>query len=175
MGYLKLIQKIGSLSDQKGVDNKHPFVADHLFYNEAQDCYYCPMGQPMTRQGSRRKTGRDGLIQNYTYYQAQNCQGCPLRGMCHKTSGNRVIEVNHQLRQLRKQARERLLSEEGIKHRKKRPCDVEPVFGNIIYNKGFKRFMLKGCEKVEIEAGLLSIAHNLKKWSLLRPFCRTSG
>jgi transposase len=151
--------------DQKGVDNKHPFVADSLFYNAEQDCYYCPMGQPMTRQGSRKRTGRDGLIQTYSCYQAQNCQGCPLRGVCHKTSSNRVIEVNHQLRQLKEQARERLLSEEGIKHRKKRPCDVEPVFGNIKYNKGFKRFMLKGCEKVEIEAGLLSIAHNLKKWS----------
>jgi transposase len=151
--------------DQKGVDNKHPFVSDHLYYNEAQDCYYCPMGQPMTRQGSRRRTGRDGLIQTYTCYQAQNCQGCPLRGMCHKTSGNRIIEVNHQLRLLKKQARENLLSEEGIKHRKQRPCDVEPVFGNIKFNKGFKRFMLKGCDKVEIEAGLISIAHNLKKWS----------
>ena len=150
--------------DQKGVDKKHPFVADNLFYNEAQDCYYCPMGQPMTRQGSRKKKSRDGLVQTYTGYQAQNCQGCPLRVMCHKASGNRVIEVNHQLRRLKSQARALLLSEEGIKHRKKRPCDVEPVFGNIKYNKGFKRFMLKGCEKVEIEAGLLSIAHNLKKW-----------
>jgi transposase len=151
--------------DQKGVDNKHPFVADKLFYNEEQDCYYCPMGQPMTRQGNRKRTGRDGLVQTYACYQAQNCQGCPLREMCHKASGNRIIEVNHQLRRLKNQVRTLLLSEEGIKHRKKRPCDVEPVFGNIKYNKGFKRFMLKGCEKVEIEAGLLSIAHNLKKWS----------
>ena len=79
--------------------------------------------------------------------------------------GNRVIEVNHQLRLLKAKARELLLSEQGIKHRKKRPWDVEPVFGNIKYNKGFKRFMLRGCDKVEIEVGLLSIAHNLKKWS----------
>ena len=58
-----------------------------------------------------------------------------------------------------------LRSEEGIRYRKTRCADVEPVFGNIKCNKGFKRFILKGCEKVEIEAGLLSIAHNLKKWS----------
>ena len=57
------------------------------------------------------------------------------------------------------------MSEQGIKYRKQRPADVEPVFGNIKYNKGFKRFMLRGKDKVEIEAGLLSIAHNLKKWS----------
>ena len=57
-----------------------------------------------------------------------------------------------------------LLIEEGSIPRKIRPVDVEPVFGNIKNNnKGFKRFMLKGYEKVEFEVGLLSIAHNLKK------------
>jgi hypothetical protein len=85
--------------------------------------------------------------------------------MCHKGIDNRIIEINHQLISLKAKVRTLLLSEEGIKHRKKRPWDVEPVFGNIKYNKGFKRFMLGGCDKVEIEAGLLSIAHNLKKWS----------
>ncbi len=151
--------------DQHGSDPRHPFVADKLFYNEEQDCYYCPMGQPMTRKAESTRTEKDGIVRRYTSYQAQNCQGCPLRGMCHKASGNRIIEVNHRLRKLKAKARELLLSEEGIKHRKKRPWDVEPVFGNIKYNKGFKRFMLVGCEKVEIEAGLLSIAHNLSKWS----------
>jgi transposase len=151
--------------DLRGHDKKHPFVADQLFYNEETDCYYCPMGQPMRRTGNRTRTNNDGLKQSYACYEAQNCQGCPLRGMCHEKTGNRVIEVNHHLRLLKAKARALLLSEEGIKHRKKRPWDVEPVFGNIKYNKGFKRFMLRGCDKVEIEAGLLSIAHNLKKWS----------
>ncbi len=151
--------------DQNGIDKKHPFVADKLYYNAETDCYYCPMGQPMRRIGNRTQTNHDGFIQSYTCYQAQNCQGCPLRAMCHENTGNRVIKVNHQLRLLKAEARALLLSEEGIKHRKKRPWDVEPVFGNIKYNKGFKRFMLSGCDKVEIEVGLLSIAHNLKKWS----------
>ena len=151
--------------DQHDNDKKHPFVADKLYYNEEEDCYYCPMGQQMNRTGTQRRTNSDGFTQIYACYQAQNCQGCPLRGMCHEKNGNRVIAVNHQLRLLKAKARALLLSEEGIKHRKKRPWDVEPVFGNIKYNKGFKRFMLCGCDKVEIEAGLLSIAHNLQKWS----------
>jgi transposase len=151
--------------DQNGIDKKHPFVADKLYYNSEEDCYYCPMGQQMKRTGTRTQTNDDGFKQSYACYQAQNCQGCPLRGMCHENTGNRVLKVNHQLRLLKAEARALLLSEEGVKHRKKRPWDVEPVFGNIKYNKGFKRFMLSGCDKVEIEAGLLSIAHNLKKWS----------
>jgi len=56
-----------------------------------------------------------------------------------------------------------LLSEEGVKHRKQRPADVEPVFGNIKQNKNFKRFLLRGIDKVEIEFGLIALAHNLTK------------
>lgn len=56
-----------------------------------------------------------------------------------------------------------MTSETGIKLRKQRCYDVEPVFGHIKYNKKFKRFNLRGNEKVEIEIGLIAIAHNLKK------------
>ena len=51
---------------------------------------------------------------------------------------------------------------------------IHPVFGNVKYNKGFKRSMLNGCKKVEIEAGLLSIDHNLKKcfcWGHFVKYC----
>jgi len=43
---------------------------------------------------------------------------------------------------------------------------VEAVFGNIKHNINFKRFMLRGIEKVETEIGLISMAHNLKKVAL---------
>lgn len=47
--------------------------------------------------------------------------------------------------------------------KKKKPVDVEPVFGNIKYNKNFRRFNLRGLPKAEVETGLLAIAHNLAK------------
>ena len=56
-----------------------------------------------------------------------------------------------------------LLSEEGIKKRKQRCWDVEPVFANIKNNHGFKRFMLRGKQKVTTETGLLALTHNLRK------------
>jgi hypothetical protein len=37
------------------------------------------------------------------------------------------------------------------------------VFAAIKNNHQFKRFMLKGLEKVTIETGLLALAHNLRK------------
>ena len=72
-------------------------------------------------------------------------------------------DINHRLRRLKQQANARLKSEKGIMYRKRRAADVEPVFANLKHNKNFKRFMLKGIIKVEIETGLLALAHNLAK------------
>ncbi len=96
------------------------------------------------------------LNKTISRYQAKNCEGCPLRGVCHKAKGNRVVEVNHNLNKHKQKARENLTTEEGIKHRKQRPQDVEAVFGNIKQNKGFRRFMLRGKKKVTVEFGLFS-------------------
>ncbi len=44
--------------------------------------------------------------------------------------------------------------------------DIEAIFGNIKQNMNFKRFMLRGLDKVNVEIGLIAMAHNLKKYSL---------
>lgn len=142
---------------------KPPFHLDNLYYNKEQDCYYCPMGQQMRCIGTIVEETETGYKKVLSRYQAQNCIACPIRGMCHKGERNRIIEVSHRLKELKAKARELLLSETGIAHRSQRPVDVEPVFGMIKYNRGFKRFMLRGMEKVSIEFGLVAIAHNLKK------------
>jgi hypothetical protein len=37
-------------------------------------------------------------------------------------------------------------------------------------NRGFRRFLLRGIDKVAIEFGLLALAHNLKKMTQKHPF-----
>lgn len=143
-----------------------PFDPENMYYNQETDTYYCPMGQAMKNIGQRRRKTASGYLQYNTLYQAQNCQGCSLRSLCHKAKGSRIIERNHKLIRLKAKAKEKLLSEQGIKHRKRRCWDVEAVFGNIKQNMGFKRFMLRGMEKVEAEIGLIAMAHNLKKLTL---------
>jgi len=136
---------------------------DNLFYDEAKDCYYCPMGQKMSFIGTRKRITENGFKQTLSMYQAINCSGCPLRGQCHKSKENKIMEVNHNLNQLKAQATKLLKSEKGLYYRKRRGVDVEPVFANIKYNKGFKRFLLKGLSKTAIETGLLALAHNFAK------------
>lgn len=117
----------------------------------------------MEKIGERTSTSANGYKQTLSKYRAKNCNGCPLRGSCHKSSGNRIIEINLEARRLREKARELLSSPEGLEKRRRRPIEPETVFGNIKHNKQFKRFLLRGKEKVEIEIGLLSLAHNLSK------------
>ncbi len=149
--------------DQKRGTCKKPFAVDKLYYDPENDRYYCPMGQVMQNIGSYQKETKTGYLQCINQYQASNCLGCPLRGVCHKAKGNRIVERNHNLVRLRAKAKEKLLSPEGIAHRKQRCWDVEAVFGNIKQNMNFKRFMLRGFNKVETEIGLIAMAHNLKK------------
>lgn len=143
--------------------SKRPFTQDQLYYNEDKDCFICPMGQSMERVGEVRKKTASGFEQRLVKYGAKNCAGCPMRGVCFKGSGNRTIEVNHNLNRHKALARQRLCSEQGIEHRKRRCYEVEPVFGNMKWNHGLRRFLLRGSEKVEIEFGLWAIAQNLRK------------
>ena len=151
--------------DKEQQGRRSSFAADQMHYNEAADYVVCPMGQHMENIGSFKSKTSAGYEQTITKYQAANCNGCPLRAVCHKQKGNRIIEVNHRLRKLKQQAAERLRSEQGIQNRKKRCVDVEPVFANIKHNKGLRRFKLRGKDKVTIEIGLIAMAHNLQKFT----------
>ena len=108
----------------------------------------------------KTKTGYEQVIDRY---QAAKCKGCPLRSQCHDQKGNRIIKVNHNLNRLKAKAEKRLKSKRGIGKRKQRCHDTEPVFANIKSNHHFKRFYLRGLDKVNIEIGLLALAHNLRK------------
>lgn len=145
-------------------DSVKAFSNDSLHYNQAENYLVCPMGQRMEHIGEGQRVTSSGFVQPTSRYQASNCEGCPMRGVCHKAAGNRIVEINHGLRKHKQAAKERLNTEQGIKYRKRRPADVEPVFAQLKHNHGFTRFLLKGLSKTEVEIGLLSIAHNLRKW-----------
>ncbi len=58
---------------------------------------------------------------------------------------------------------ERLLTEEGNNEYKKRMHTVEPVFGWIKYNTGYKHFLVRGIDKVKGEFNLMCIGYNIMK------------
>lgn len=142
---------------------KDVFRPQHLYHDQSGDYLVCPMGQKMENKGVIKTTKKSGYEQIAQVYQAKRCTDCPMRGPCHNSKGERVVQMNTTLNEYRARAREKLLSEQGLAHRSQRPVDVEAVFGNIKQNKQFTRFLLRGIEKVAIEAGLMALAHNLAK------------
>jgi len=140
-----------------------PYRTENLKYDENDDCYTCPMGQKMNFTQEKIRISDNGFRQVNRLYQAQDCKGCPLREACNKSKGNRIIEINPRLSYYKSIIRERLTSERGRKYRSQRPIDVEAVFGIIKGNRNYRKFLLRGLEKVEIEVGLLALSHNLSK------------
>ena len=143
-----------------------PFRIENLYYNAEEDYYVCPMGQHMTRVGTRHTKTASGYVSELAVYRAQRCQGCPLRGSCHKRrQGNREIEANHRLNEYKRKARERLTSEQGLEHRSKRPIEPEAVFGQMKFNMAYRRFRHFGKDKVTMDFAFFAIAFNIKKWA----------
>jgi transposase len=149
--------------EQKRKIKKNIFLPQNLYYNNEQDYFVCSMGQHLTKKGVGTRTSDNGYKSDVSYYQAVNCNGCPLRGQCHKAKGNRTLEVNFRLKELKQKAKELLMSETGLYHRSRRPIEPEAVFGQLKSNNKFNRFTLRGLSKVNIEFGLMVIGHNLRK------------
>jgi len=160
--------------EQKRKMKKDPFLVQNLFYNKEQDFYVCPMGQRMEKVGTGKRTSSNGYESQIVYYQAKRCEGCPLRSLCHQGKGNRKIEVNHRLNELKTKAKELLMSEKGLEHRSKRPIEAEAVFGQLKSNNKFNRFTFKGLEMVELEFLLMALGHNFRKMSTKSTNCSNS-
>ena len=73
------------------------------------------------------------------------------------------MEVNHRLNKYKRQARERLTSEEGIQHRGRRCIEPEAVFGQMKYNMQYRRFRHFTKDKVTMDFDFFAIAFNIKK------------
>jgi len=145
-----------------------PAAAKGMQWDQEHEEYLCPQGHHMPWVGVTGRKTDNGYAQPLAQYAAPpQCSACPLRDACAINKGDRVVEVSHRLERFRRIAYARLTSEEGIAHRKQRSHDVESVFGNLKHNHHFKRFRLKGMEKVGIETGLALLAHNLRKWAAI--------
>ena len=142
---------------------QHQFRVENLGYDADKDEFICPAQQRLRFQYASRYTTDNGYITNRRYYQCDQCQECPLKPQCTRAKGNRKIQVSFRLLEYRRQARALLTTEQGQRLRAQRSIEVETVFGNIKHNLGFRRFHLRGLEKVKTEWGLVSIAHNMRK------------
>ena len=123
-------------------------------YDGEGDVYRCPAGKQLTYVGNYHK----GRI-----YQSPGCEGCPLFARClpkNSQSGVRRI-YRSELEVYAERMHDKLQTDEAKERLKRRMSTVEPVFGNIKHNLGFRAFCLRGLLQVRGEFTLMCIAHNI--------------
>lgn len=149
--------------EQKRSFKKQIFRAENMPYDKEKDEYICPDNKKLKYKETVKRKSDTGYIQTLKIYECEDCTNCTHRNLCTKSKYNRRIQINERLNELKEEVKEKLLSPLGIKLRGQRCIEPESVFGQIKWNKKFKRFLLRGMEKVNIEWGLIAIAHNLSK------------
>lgn len=149
--------------EQKRSFNQNAFDSQNLFYNAKDDYFVCPMGQHMQKMGTSVRKTQSGYISQLSIYQSQNCIACPLKSLCHQAVGNRQLEVNHNLNSHKQKVRELLTSQEGLKHRSRRPIEPEAVFGQMKYNKQYNRLRHFSKEKAMMDFAIFALAFNILK------------
>ena len=142
---------------------KQNYRVENWPYDAERDEFTCPQGQALTRLKSVHDLTSNGYARERQLYECAECSNCPVKAQCTRAAGNRRVIVSLALHAYRERVRENLLSAEGQRLRAKRAVEVESVFGRLKHNWGFRRFMLRGLEKVSTEWGLLCIAHNMAK------------
>jgi hypothetical protein len=149
--------------EQKKKFKENRYRVENLQYDPARDEYTCPAGKKLRYLTTKKSKSANGFIIHERIYECVDCTGCAEREACHRSGENRRIRIRPKLNEFKDKVRENLNSEEGKRLRSLRPVEVESVYGQIKHNKRFKKFLLRGLEKVSIEWGLISIAHNMMK------------
>ncbi len=139
---------------------REPYHKDNFTYDREGDRYICPEGKVLLPV--KRRISHAGKVKRkQTIYRGTQCAGCPKKDICTKQKARTVAR---ELREdLLEEMRAKLLSEEGRRVYRKRMHTVEPPFGHLKHNLGYKTFLLRSTEKVRAEFKLMCIGYNLTK------------
>jgi len=155
------------IGEQKPLDRstqKHPTVLETIqdegrkverrdfACHKDEDYYECPAGGRLFPASQGKKS---------TVYRAKSCSECPLVSACIQGK-SKIKQIHRDHRESLAEKMSRKLHKDDAKFRMKaRAASVEPVFGNLKQNLGFRRFNLFGLSQVKGEFNLMCIAHNL--------------
>jgi transposase len=132
-------------------------------YSRDNDIYICPENKSLRKTTSipiRVYRKGEGIV-GYFQYQCKECRHCGSRKKCTNNRVGRTIN-RYKDENLREEMAQKMRSG-GYNIYKQRMKIIEPVFGNIKQNLGFREFSLRGFIKTRGEFFLIATAHNLLK------------
>lgn len=141
------------MPESQDIALQNPYHKDRFVYDAVNDFYYCPQGQRLrfvsikqVRHETRRIYHCSGAI----------CRSCPAFGKC-TTCKHHGRELQIGLYDgLLKQHREWMKTEVAKTVYALRKEIIEPVFGILKEQMGFRRFLLRGLDNIRAEAVMMA-------------------
>jgi transposase len=134
-------------------------------YDEAQDCYWCPMGQALPHVHTTSETKSSGHRIYVKRYQAdaELCAACPLKAMClsGQSAKRQINRDQHETR--RNEQAKRMATKDAQEKYELRRHAAEFPFAVIKPHFGVRQFLLRGLAKVQTEWLWLASAFNLTR------------
>lgn len=157
------------LHNKQGKKASRHYRPQDFTYDEATGTCICPAGKLLYRNGSN--CIHNGFIAVKFQGAQRDCLPCKQRAKCLRTPAKtRTRQVCFFRGKANKdefdpvaRMKEAIDSEEGRALYGRRFATVEPVFGNLRYNKGLSRFTLRGQKKVDAQWKLFCLVHNIEK------------
>jgi len=148
------------------------FPAEEFIFDEASLSCICPNGEKLTHSGNV-KDAKGNITARFSGRVTQ-CRECPKIKQCMKNPAattqpnGRGRQVSFLLHKQNKPShtdwmKERVDSDKGKRIYSHRMSVVEPVFGNLEYNKKLTRFSLRGLKKVNAQWKLFCLIQNIEK------------
>jgi transposase len=143
----------------RDADDGLPYHKSRFTYNAERDCYYCPQGKTLVYSRTIAARGNNAEAR---VYRCRECRLCPVRSDCTRDKNGRTIrcDIYEDFRQQQREVRAQPKAQALLKRRK---AIVEPLFGHIKENLGFRRWTARGLENARAQWDMLCLAVNLQK------------
>ena len=71
-------------------------LRENMKYDEENDEYTCQNGKKLKAVYIGTRKSKSGFESEITYYECENCEGCPYKKSCTRAKGNRKIYTKYQ-------------------------------------------------------------------------------
>jgi transposase len=132
----------------------NPYHSSNFHYDAVRDVCICPQQQALAFTGQKDRRG-----QTVRVYRCR-CKDCPVITQCTREPKGRTIEIgphNAAVVAMRKT----LASEQGKARLRRRAAIIEPRFATVKARQGFRRWTVRGLDKVKAQWDWLCLTANL--------------
>ena len=140
--------------------NDQPYHASRFTYDAEKDRCICPRGETLQFDGIKKRDKAQPY--EVRVYRCANYENCPVRWQCSKSRSGRTVQI-HPNHDVLVRQREKLKDERMRALLKQRSVIIEPLFGWIKEPMGFRRWTVRGLDKVKTQWLLLCTSINLRR------------